>query len=71
MTWFSSPEIWVSMLTLTLLEVVLGIDNLVFLSIVAGRLPPHQQRIGRQVGLSLALGLRLARSLQLFPGSCT
>lgn len=60
MTWYSSPEIWVSMLTLTLLEVVLGIDNLIFLSIVAGRLPPHQQRIGRQIGLSLALGLRLA-----------
>jgi predicted tellurium resistance membrane protein TerC len=60
MTWFSSPEIWVSMLTLTLLEVVLGIDNLIFLSIVASRLPPHQQRIGRQVGLTLALGLRLA-----------
>jgi predicted tellurium resistance membrane protein TerC len=60
MTWLSSPEIWVSLLTLTALEVVLGIDNLVFLSIVAGRLPPAQQAIGRRLGLALALGLRLA-----------
>jgi predicted tellurium resistance membrane protein TerC len=60
MTWLSSPEIWVSMLTLTALEVVLGIDNLVFLSIVAGRLPPAEQGIGRRLGLTLALGLRLA-----------
>jgi predicted tellurium resistance membrane protein TerC len=59
MTWLSSPEIWVSLLTLTALEVVLGIDNLVFLSIVAGRLPPAQQSIGRRLGLALALGLRL------------
>jgi predicted tellurium resistance membrane protein TerC len=47
------------MLTLTALEVVLGIDNLVFLSIVADRLPPAQQSIGRRLGLALALGLRL------------
>jgi predicted tellurium resistance membrane protein TerC len=59
MTWLFSAEIWVSMLTLTALEVVLGIDNLVFLSIVADRLPPTQQSIGRRLGLALALGLRL------------
>jgi len=60
MTWLSSSEVWVSLLTLTVLEVVLGIDNLIFLSIVAGRLPPAQQGFGRQLGLTLALGLRLA-----------
>jgi predicted tellurium resistance membrane protein TerC len=60
MTWLSNPEIWASLLTLTVLEVVLGIDNLVFISIVAGRLPPEQQGIGRRLGLALALGLRLA-----------
>jgi predicted tellurium resistance membrane protein TerC len=60
MTWLSSSEVWASMLTLTVLEVVLGIDNLVFLSIVAGRLPPAQQGIGRRLGLALALALRLA-----------
>lgn len=59
MTWLSSPDVWVSLLSLTVLEVVLGIDNLVFLSIIAGRLPLHQQGIGRRLGLALALGLRL------------
>ena len=42
-----SPEIWVSLLTLTVLEVVLGIDNLIFLGIIADRLPPAQQIVGR------------------------
>jgi predicted tellurium resistance membrane protein TerC len=60
MTWLSDPEIWTSLLTLTVLEVVLGIDNLVFISIIAARLPPAQQAIGRRLGLTLALGLRLA-----------
>ena len=60
MTWLFDPETWVSLLTLTILEVVLGIDNLIFLSIVAARLPPSQQAIGRRLGLALALGLRLA-----------
>ncbi len=60
MDWLSDPHIWVSLLTLTALEVVLGIDNLIFLSILAGRLPPRQQARARQVGLILALGMRLA-----------
>jgi len=60
MEWLTNPQIWVSLLTLTLLEIVLGIDNLVFLSIVAGRLPPERQARARQVGLFVALGLRLA-----------
>ena len=53
------PQAWVSLLTLTLLEIVLGIDNLIFLSVVAGKLPAYQQARARQVGLGLALGMRL------------
>ena len=53
-------EIVISLLTLTLLEVVLGIDNIVFLSIISGKLPAHQQKRARRVGLVLALLLRLA-----------
>ena len=48
-------QIWVSLLTLTALEIVLGIDNLIFLSIVSGRLPKHQQQAARKIGLALAL----------------
>ena len=54
------PQIWASLLTLTVLEIVLGIDNLIFISIVAGRLPAHQQARARTVGLALALFMRLA-----------
>ena len=49
------PEFWASLLTLTALEIVLGIDNLIFLSIVSGRLPKQQQALARQLGLALAL----------------
>ncbi len=59
MDWLSDPQIWASLLTLTALEIVLGIDNLIFLSILAARLPPERQPIARQIGLVLALGLRL------------
>ena len=58
--WLADPQAWVSLLTLTLLEVVLGIDNLIFVSILAGRLPPAQQARARQIGLALALATRLA-----------
>jgi len=58
--WLLDPQIWASLLTLTVLEIVLGIDNLIFISIVAGRLPAHQQARARTVGLSLALFMRLA-----------
>jgi predicted tellurium resistance membrane protein TerC len=53
-------EIAISLLTLILLEVVLGIDNIIFLTIISGKLPPHQQKKARRVGLILALLLRLA-----------
>ena len=60
MNWLLDPEIWASLLTLTALEIVLGIDNLVFIAILAGRLPTEQQERARQIGLALALLTRLA-----------
>ena len=60
MDWVSAPQVWASLVTLTALEIVLGIDNLVFIAIVAGRLPPEHQNRARQVGLALALITRLA-----------
>jgi predicted tellurium resistance membrane protein TerC len=59
MHWLSTPEIWISLLTLTVLEVILGIDNIVFISILAAKLPPAQQAKARQAGLSLALITRV------------
>ncbi len=59
MEWITTPQIWISLLTLTLLEIVLGIDNLVFLSIVSGRLPVEHQPRARRLGLSLALITRV------------
>ena len=60
MDWVTDPEIWASLLTLTALEIVLGIDNLVFIAILAGRLPAEKQNRARQIGLALALLTRLA-----------
>ena len=59
MEWLTSPEIWISLFTLTLLEVVLGIDNLIFISILAAKLPAHQQERARKTGLALALITRV------------
>jgi predicted tellurium resistance membrane protein TerC len=59
MDWIANPEIWVSLLTLTVLEIVLGIDNIVFISILAGKLPRDQQHKARQTGLALALITRV------------
>jgi predicted tellurium resistance membrane protein TerC len=59
MEWITSPEIWISLLTLTLLEIVLGIDNIIFISILSGKLPVEQQRKARKVGLALALITRV------------
>ncbi len=56
---FSSPEIWISLLTLTFLEVVLGIDNIIFISIVANKLPETEQARARNLGLGLALIFRI------------
>ncbi len=56
---FANPDTWISLLTLTFMEVVLGIDNIVFISIVVGRLPKAQQPKGRAIGLGLALVFRI------------
>ncbi len=61
----SSPEAWISLLTLTVLEVVLGIDNIVFISILSGKLPQHQQKKARQLGLALAMITRVLLLLSL------
>jgi len=58
--WLSSPEAWISLATLTALEIVLGIDNIIFISILVGRLPEQQRNFARNVGLSLAMLTRLA-----------
>ena len=57
--WFSDPQAWGALLTLSLLEIVLGIDNIVFLSILVDRLPEHQRRKARLIGLGLAMFARL------------
>jgi predicted tellurium resistance membrane protein TerC len=57
---FSDPQIWIALATLTLLEVVLGIDNVIFISILAGKLPANQQQKARRLGLGLALITRIA-----------
>src|SRR5262245_28036173 len=49
----------IPLLTLSVMEIILGIDNIIFLTIVVGRLPPQQQRLARQLGLGLALGTRI------------
>jgi predicted tellurium resistance membrane protein TerC len=57
--WLTDPQIWASLVTLTALEIVLGIDNLVFITILSGRLPAKRQNRARQLGLALALVTRL------------
>ena len=61
----TNPEIWISLLTLTALEIVLGIDNIVFLSVLTSKLPLDQQTRGRRIGLGLALGMRIALLLTI------
>jgi predicted tellurium resistance membrane protein TerC len=58
--WLASPEAWIALGTLTALEVVLGIDNIIFISILVGRLPVEQRAFARRVGLGLAMIARLA-----------
>jgi len=59
MEWLTDPSIWASLATLTALEIVLGIDNLVFLSIVTEKLPEAQRPLARRIGLGLALAMRI------------
>jgi predicted tellurium resistance membrane protein TerC len=65
MEWLLDPEIWISLITLTVLEIVLGIDNIVFISIMAAKLPANQQRKARQLGLALAMITRVLLLLSL------
>ncbi|MFV8781106.1 TerC family protein [Microbulbifer sp. SA54] len=57
--WIASPEAWVALATLAALEIVLGIDNIIFISILVGRLPDHQREPARLIGLALAMITRL------------
>lgn len=59
MDWITDPQIWIALVTLTALEIVLGIDNIIFISILAAKLPENQQAKARQVGLSLAMFVRI------------
>jgi predicted tellurium resistance membrane protein TerC len=63
--WMSSPEAWVALAALTAVEIVLGIDNIIFLSILVGKLPVSQQARARQIGLMLAMGMRILLLLSL------
>ena len=65
MEWLSDPHAWIGLLTLTVLELVLGIDNIVFISILSGKLPAHQQKKARTLGLSLAMIMRILLLLSL------
>lgn len=60
MEWLSNPEIWISLVTLTVLEIVLGIDNIIFISILSSKLPASQQKKARHLGLLLAMVMRVA-----------
>jgi predicted tellurium resistance membrane protein TerC len=60
MEWLTDPQIWIALVTLTALEVVLGIDNIIFISILAGKLPGNQQGRARTLGLGLAMLMRIA-----------
>jgi len=65
MNWLTDPQIWAALVTLTVLEIVLGVDNIIFISILVGKLPLHQQERGRVMGLGLAMLTRIALLLSL------
>lgn len=65
MAWISNPESWVALVTLVVLELVLGVDNVIFISILAGKLPPHEQPRARALGIALAVITRVLLLLSL------
>ena len=65
MDWITDPQMWLAFFTLVALELVLGVDNVIFISILAGKLPVEQQSKARRTGLALALGSRLLLLLSL------
>jgi len=64
--WISDPGIWASLVTLTAMEIVLGIDNIVFISVIVGKLPPDEATRARQIGLGMALVFRILLLFALF-----
>lgn len=62
---FADPQLWLALITLTVLEIVLGIDNIIFLTIMASKLPVHQRALGRTIGLAGAMGTRIALLVSL------
>jgi len=62
---FTTPEAWIALATLAMLEIVLGVDNIIFISVLVDRLPKHQQQKGRIIGLGLAMGTRILLLLSL------
>src|SRR5512139_618798 len=65
MDWIADPQVWIAFLTLAALEIVLGIDNIVFISILVGKLPAGQQAGAYRVGLGLAMIMRILLLLSL------
>ena len=65
MEWLADPQVWIALATLTALEIVLGVDNIIFISILVGRLPEHQRNRARVIGLGLAMGTRILLLLSL------
>jgi predicted tellurium resistance membrane protein TerC len=65
MDWLTSPDAWIALVTLTVLEIVLGIDNVIFISILAGKLPAGQQKRARSWGLTLAMVMRILLLLSI------
>ncbi|HEY0635896.1 MAG TPA: TerC family protein [Gammaproteobacteria bacterium] len=65
MEWLLDPQAWIALATLTALEIVLGIDNIIFISILVGRLPPAQRQKARTLGLALAMGTRILLLMSL------
>tara|TARA_B110000116_G_scaffold255081_1_gene253125 strand:- start:423 stop:1163 length:741 start_codon:yes stop_codon:yes gene_type:complete len=65
MEWLSNPEIWIALVTLTILEIVLGVDNVIFISILSAKLPEPQQRPARRLGLLLAMVARVGLLLSI------
>jgi len=65
MAWLASPEAWIALFSLTALEIVLGVDNIIFITILVGRLAPEQRQRARVIGLALAMVMRIALLLSL------
>lgn len=65
MAWLSDPQAWIALLTLTTLEIVLGVDNIIFITVLVSRLPEKQRNRARIIGLSMAMGMRILLLLSI------